>query len=713
MLNAAPRALSRAAMLTVALLATLAAVMGLAPLVHAQDVPRLESAITDQTGLLEEDRPAVEDALGQLFDRTGVQLYVVFVNTTGELSIGEFADAIGEESLGPTDALLVVSIGQRADNISIGEDLRGGVSQSELDSIRTGVLEPLLGQGSFAGAVIATADALTDVFAPVAPTPGPGITPNPGQPAGQQGGLSATTVIVAVLGTLLIAGGIFVIAGRVVTLRRQRQAAFEEAKTQEELGREANKLLIATDDAVRDADQELGFTEAEFGNEASNALKESLNKAKAELNAAFAVGQELDDTTPEPPEKRRQMIQEIIERCRRAQATLVAQAAEIKRLRDLEANAPKVIAALGESLAALDARIEATRPVLNALGAYAPANWEAVARNVDEAQRRHGDASDSLTKGRAALEADKPAEAALTAGVAQRAIDDAAALLSAVGNLASTLKETAAKLTAELPAARADVSAAREQANAETPSELRQALADAETALAEAEAAANMHPPDVMNAYRAAAEANNLADKVLAGIRAEQVRVQRAVQSATSAITNAEASIMRARDYIGAYRRSQDIGRMARNRLAEAESHLQQGEAILDHDPTVAFDHARQAASLADEAYSLAQHNDPDYAPVDFGTYRTGTDLGSLVIGAILGGMLGGGGGRGGGGSNNVPSQPGGRGGGWMGGGGWSGRSSSGGFGRGFGSGGFGGGGFGGGRSGGGFGGGRSSSGRW
>jgi hypothetical protein len=169
---------------------------------------------------------------------------------------------------------------------------------------------------------------------------------------------------------------------------------------------------------------------------------------------------------------------------------------------------------------------------------------------------------------------------------------------------------------------------------------------------------------------------------------------------------------MRARDYIDAYRRSRDIGRMARNRLAEAESHLQQGTAILDHDPSVALDHARQAASLADEAYSLAQHNDPDYAPVDFGNYRSGTDLGSLVIGAILGGIMNGGGGSRGGGGWSAPSRPSGRGGGWSG-GGWSGRSSSGGFGGGFGSGGFGRGGFGGGRSGGGFGGGRSSSGRW
>jgi hypothetical protein len=219
-----------------------------------------------------------------------------------------------------------------------------------------------------------------------------------------------------------------------------------------------------------------------------------------------------------------------------------------------------------------------------------------------------------------------------------------------------------------------------------------------------------------MNAFRRATDANALADKVLAGARAEQLRQERMHQTAASSIAGAEASVIRARDYIGAHRRSQDIGRMARNRLAEAEQELEQSRALLETDAERALQLAQSADALADEAYALAQQSAPGYDPVDVGSYRPDTDLGSLIIGAILGGMMSGGS-RGGGWTPNPPSSPRRpRGGGWSGGGGgWGGRSSSGGFGGlgGIGFGGFGSGGFGAGRSGGGFGGGRSSSGGW
>src|SRR6188508_3263245 len=98
--------------------------------VHAQGVPRLEDAITDQTGVLAADESEIQLALQELFDDTGVQLYVLFVPTTGSMEIGEYASAVAEESLGPSDALLTVALNDRTDNISIGEDLAPRVSQT-------------------------------------------------------------------------------------------------------------------------------------------------------------------------------------------------------------------------------------------------------------------------------------------------------------------------------------------------------------------------------------------------------------------------------------------------------------------------------------------------------------------------------------------------------------------------------------------------------
>lgn len=696
-----------------------------ASLVHAQDIPQLDSAITDQTGVLAGDTAEIQTALQSLFDQTGVQLYVLFVDTTDAMDIADYATAVGDENtLGPSDALLVVALDDRTDNITVGSALRDRVSQVAIDRVRTDVLEDGLAAGDFGGAVVRTAQALVPVFAapqqptatPVRPTV-PVATPPPTQP-GSGGG--AGIPILLVLGTLFIVVGVLLLIGRVRRLRVERQAAFNEAKTQEELGREANRLLIATDDALRDAEQELGFAEAEFGAELSQPLREALKAAKVELNAAFEIGQQLDDTVPEPPAKRRAMIQEIIERCQRAQEVVDEQAARLAELRDLERNAPRVVERLTGELEALERRLAAAAPVRERLARYAPASIDSVGGNFDAAQQQVETARDQLAAARTALAEGRPADAATAAKSAEQAIEDAGALLDAASRLADSLDETATKLRAELPAATADVEAARHVVQLAAGSGLAAALADAEAALSEARQAADANPPDVLTAYRRATEANALADKLLVTAREAEAQRQRAYQSAASAITSAETSLSRSRDYIAAYRRSQRIGRMARNRLAEGERELTTAQSLLETDTVAALQHAQAAYRMANEAYSFAQQVAPTYGPIDYGSVRPGTDLGSLVIGAILGGMMSGGWRRGRGGTAGSVARPPASGGGRGGFGG--GRGSSGGFGvGGFGGGGFGSGGFGsgggsggfGGSRGGGFGGGRSSSGRW
>jgi hypothetical protein len=222
----------------------------------------------------------------------------------------------------------------------------------------------------------------------------------------------------------------------------------------------------------------------------------------------------------------------------------------------------------------------------------------------------------------------------------------------------------------------------------------------------------------VLAASSKATEANALTDKLLAGIQAAQVAHERTQKNAIAAIATARADVSRARDYINGHRRSQSIGREARNRLAEAERILAESERVLPSDVSSALQLARSADAMANEAYRLAVEQTPQIPTFDPNQYRPDDSLGSLVVGAILGGMMSGG--RSGSFGSAQPSQPSRRGGGGgggifggsRGGGFGGGRSSGGSFGgRGFGSGGFRGGV--GGRSGGGFGGGRSSGGRW
>jgi uncharacterized membrane protein YgcG len=693
---------------------------------HAQDVPRLDAAITDETGVLAGDELEIEAALERLFERTGVQLYVLFVETTGAMDIGTYALAVGEQSLGPDDALLVVALGDRTVNLSVGADLRGQVSQVELDRVRSQVLEPRLAAGEFGDGVVATADALQRVFpAVVAPVTPPGATPVAGTPAatplapgagaGTGGGLPLLPLLLILLG----GGLVLVFISRFLTLRRQRTEYLREAGVQEQLGRQANALLIKTDDALRDAEQELGFAEAEFGAQQTAGLREALAHAKEELRAAFAVGQRLDDAEPETPAQRRQMIEEIIARCESAQTTVGAQQAALGRLRELEKNAPAVIERLTAEAERVEADLRSAAKAEAALSRYAESAVAAVAGNLERARARLAEARSSLQSGRDALARDERQSAAVAAHDAEDALQDTAALIEGVTHLAASLADLASQLKAALSAATTDVEAARSAVTSGQVPALADELASADAALADARRLSDLPRPDVAEGLRQATAAREHATRVLTGVRQAQEIAERTAASARSALAAAEANVSRSRDYITGNRRARPIGRAARNRLAEAERSLVQAQAVLAQDPGQALSYARQADQHAADAYNLALAEAPRYDQ-SMPAHQPGADLGSLVIGAVLGGMLGGGGNR-----NSFPGttpragRGRSRGGGFGGGGGGIGGGFGGGFGSsgGFGgsrSGGFGSGGFGGGRgSSGGFGGGRSSSGRW
>ena len=682
-------------------------------------IPTLGEAITDETGLLDEGRERIEAAQTRLFDATGVQLYVLFVETTDGMDVRDYAVAVGQDNdLGERDALLVVAVDDRFDWLELGAGLSEDVSQNELDGI-IGDLEDRLRDGDFAGAAVTAAEGLQAAIpgtapppatavppATTRPVPGPAPSPTP-QPSG--GGIPILPILLA-----LVAFGVgFWLFNRVKRTREGIRGSFEEAKAQEQLGREANALLIQTDDALRDAEQELGFAEAQFGDERAAALAKALAGAREELKLAFAIGQELDDTVPEPPEKRRQMIQEIIDRCRRAQATVDEQRKAIEALRDLEKRVPEVLAELPPAIAAVEARLPASRTVMERLGGFAESGWSAVAGNVEKAGERLALANKRVADGQARLAAEDRSAAASEARGAQEAVAEAAALLDSVDKTAASLDELQGKVAQAIAEAEDDIAQAEASAatggNAAATSE----LAKARTALEEARRLSSGAQPDPAAALRQATEAQATADRLLEGVRAAEEQRRRSAALLQTAIVTAESSIDQARDYITVYRHGAALGRRARNRLVEAERYLAEARVAAASDPAAATQMARTADALADEALALATQDAATTSPyVDPPIPARADDSLGAILGAIFGG---GGGGWGGGwssggsgwGSPRRPRRGGGWGGGWGGGGG----GSSWGVGRGGGS--FGSGGFGGGSRSGGFGGGRGGGGRW
>jgi uncharacterized membrane protein YgcG len=151
------RALVTSVLITVALLAPGAA---LAP-TNADDPIDVTRQITDRAGALGPQQPEVRRALDRFFDRTGLQLFVVYVPNFGDLTGEEWAARTAEKSgLGQADLLLAVATKDRAYGY---ETANTTFTDERLESVdRTRIL-PALRNDDFAGAAIDAADGYGDI----------------------------------------------------------------------------------------------------------------------------------------------------------------------------------------------------------------------------------------------------------------------------------------------------------------------------------------------------------------------------------------------------------------------------------------------------------------------------------------------------------------------------------------------------------------------
>jgi uncharacterized membrane protein YgcG len=682
----------------------------------AANVPRLAGAVTDSADVLDGRVDEVEVAITDLLKQQDVQLFVLFVDTTGDLTATEFVDETARvNSLGANDALLLVAVDDRTDAIWVSDALP--ITDTELDGIIADTLEPALRDGDFAGAAIASAEAIGKAAVAAGEPPKPAATEAP-----QQGGATTHDINIGViLGLTLLGIGLVLLAVWALSRLPTWREAEERNRQTGKLAREANRLLIAIDERTRTADQEAGFVEAEFGDSEAAPFRAALADAREELRAAFGLRQRLDDAEPEDPPTREAMLKEIIERCQRAGSALDRQAAHIGELRQLERDAPAILESLPAQVEAQEQRVPAAEATLASLASYAASTVSPVKGNVAEARKGLTGARTAIARGVEALERGGPGTggdrrtAAREIGIAQDGIAGASALLDAVDKLAAAVREADAHLADELQAAQADLAAAREaQADlaaagtavpagngAAVPISSAylvsdpQGLAAAEDAVRSASAAAATVPLDPAAAYRLAVSARRGAGDVLAAVRRDAAQRAQLAAALEASLTSARADVDQAGDFIATRRGG--VGRRARTRLAEAERTLEAALNLRESDATAAMENARRAHKLADEAYSLAVL---DFARWDRGgpsPASGGSDLAGAILGGIIGGILSGGG-RGGGWGGSQWGSPGSSGGGGgMGGGGWGGGGHS----------------IGGGFGGGGGGGGHSQGGRW
>lgn len=700
-----------AALAALALTTTLLGV-GLAAIVVAASPSRLATQVTDQAGVLDGRTAEIEAALDALLRDHDVQLFVDVVDTTGSLTATEFADQTASaSSLGGNDAVLVVALTDRSHAIWIADALSPRLTDAELNAVLSDTLEPKLRGGDYPAALVATAGALGTAAADDGGGGGGG-----GGGGNDGGGIAVTPpaidtsgigmVLTTVFGVMLLALGVALL---VLWLQRRRAARLsieERDRRTRDLARQANAGLVSVDDRIRSADQEVGFVQAEFGDDEAAPLQAAVATAREELRAAFVVRQQLDDDQPEDPPTREKMLHEIVDRTGRAAAALDAQATRIEQLRGFERNAPAILSSLRQPLDEQSQRQSAVEATVASLGHYAPSAIAPIRGNVVEAGKGLTGARAALEQVASAIAAGDTRTAARALATAQHGIGGAKALFDAVESTATQIHDTEAKLGDELAAAQRDLADARNLAvgpgsgspgaASPTPGPANPhaaALSAATANLQAAQQAAAATPLDPLAAMRLATAARRSSAETLATVRHEAEEQAKLLAALDASLATARSEIDRVQQFIST--RSHGVGREPRTRLAAAEDALQRAAAERDTDPTAALADARRADQLADQAYDLAAG---DFGRFDAGRGGSGgADIGGAILGGIIGGILSGGMRGGGGWGGSSWGGPFGGGGGGVGGGGWGGGGHS-----------IGGGGFGGGG-----GGGHSVGGRW
>ncbi len=602
--------------------------------------------LDDVDALSSSEESQAQTRLEQLKTDTGLDLWVVYVDEFTDPSNSEdWANTTAEANgLGPTQYLLAVATTSR--QFYLSGDSSGPVSSEQLGTIEQQLIQPQLATEDWLGAVDAAADGLQDAAGGGSGTGS--AAPGSGFPLGL-----VIFLVIAAVAILVI----------VVVVRRRRKnvggtgpGRQVEQISVEELSRRASSALVATDDAIKTSDQELGFAKAQFGDAATVEFEQALQTARENLNRAFTIKQMLDDTTADTEEQTRSWNAEIIRLCDEANAGLDDKAAAFDELRRLEQNAPESLARVQVQRTKAAASIDSADEHLRTLAAsYAREALATVADNPDQARQRIRFADEQLKLAQAAIGAGKGGEAAVSIKAAEEAVGQAALLEDAIDKLGRDFaagEQSAAALITELEG---DIAAASALPDADGRVAVAIAATRQQVDAAKASLAGPARRP--LQTLQGLEAANAQIDGVVAGVRDAAAKAQRAQQMIGQQILQAQAQVSAAEDYIVARRGA--IGAEARTRLAEAGAALVQAQQLQSANPEQALQYAQRANQLAGQAIQYAQNDVSAFqGPGSSGMLGGGgSSGGGGMLGAVLGGivinsLLGGGGGSSRGGSS-------------------------------------------------------------
>ena len=268
----------------------------------------------------------------------------------------------------------------------------------------------------------------------------------------------------------------------IALLIRRRGGRDEDASRA--LATRANILLVRVDDEVASSEDELGFALAQFGDEITTSFSITLERAKEQLNEAFALRQRLDDSTPESETQRRGWVLRIIQLCENAATALADERARFELLRRRERNAPRDLQELRRLIGQVRETVPTAKATLTRLTAgFQPSALGGVSDNATEAEQLLGDAAEAADTAETALARDAASPVADTLRSGREAAERASELLASLDRRASALDAAAEQVEHQVAAARADLEEARAVRDAPPDADTGAAVAAAMTGL--------------------------------------------------------------------------------------------------------------------------------------------------------------------------------------------------------------------------------------
>ncbi|SEE93441.1 TPM domain-containing protein [Ruania alba] len=618
---------------------------------------RVEGHVEDRTsdGVLAGGSAEIEAATNRLAEETDYDLFVVYVDSFDGMAAQDWATESAELSdLGVNDVLIAVAVVDRAFAWSVADAFP--LSDAQLENIGA-AMEDHLAADDWTAAGVTAADELR---------------------------AEATGGSGSIIWVLLLVGVVVIIAVFVVraALRSRRRAAARAGRqvqhghggrpatpppapdslegrlaglSLEELEQRAGSALVSLDDAVRSSEQELSFAEAQFGLQAIQEFRTTVDGAKRQLSDAFGVQNSLENTTLSEAECRSRLTR-IIGLCEDADAALDEQAEAFDHLRNMQERAPAYLDEIEQRATEIGDTLPPAEHALSQLRATYPATaLESIAKAPDQARQLLAAAQEAVRAGRGQLAEEDRANAVAYARTAEDALGQAVSLIDSVHHGSLQLAEARTQLEPALASIRADLVDVERLAPRD--STVQGLLPRANAAIEQAETARETGDPIAAMAEITSAE--DALDEALAPHRQEVEVQQRATAKIPTGVQRTEELVRSVNTYIETHRGA--VGPRARTRLADATSLLAQARAAQGA-PQQTIGQLNQAWTAASQARDLA-HADvqrwessraDSYDRSGFGYggsgygRRGGLDMGSLILGGIIGGALGGRGSRGG-----------------------------------------------------------------